>query len=329
MVLILSSERDNSTNKVINWFLKWNVPFIRVANRDKFIVETIVINNEESFFILKNTVGGQLIDSREITAYWYRRDRINLHYEGLDEEQNDGVLARLFRDVNEHLKEEMTDIFKYLNLVLRKIKHINSWFDNQINKLYALEMAKEVGIKIPATIITTNDRYLEDYSGQHEEIVTKSICQGICVSSEEDNYLLTFPTSIYKVPPDPSRSYFPTLFQNKIEKKYELRIFYFQGRFFTSGIFSQQNEQTKVDFRIYDYNYPNRTPPAALPDSLKLKLDALMERLELNCGSIDMIYTADDEYIFLEVNPIGLFEQVDLPCNYNIEMEIAKFLANG
>lgn len=326
MILILSSDRDNSTNKVINWLLKWEVPFMRVSILDKFIVEKIVIDKTQSYFILKNKNNGQLIDSRKITAFWYRRDKINLYYEGVDEDSSEELLSVFFKDVNGYLKTEMTEIFRYLNLILRKIRHINSWFDNQLNKLYALEIAKEVGIEIPKTIIATNDSHLNDYFDGDNEIVTKGICQGIYIYSEEQNYQVTMPTSIYKSTVENPSQYFPTLFQNKIEKLYELRIFYFLGRFFTSAIFSQQNEKTKIDFRNYDVNYPNRTPPVKLPNALECKIRLLMEKLNLNSGSIDMVYTTTGEYIFLEVNPIGLFEQVDIPCNYNIEMEIAKYL---
>ena len=51
-----------------------------------------------------------------------------------------------------------------------------------------------------------------------------------------------------------------------------------------------------------------------------------MKKIGLNSGSIDMIVTPSNDFVFLEVNPVGMFWQVSYPCNFYIEREIAKFL---
>jgi glutathione synthase/RimK-type ligase-like ATP-grasp enzyme len=92
------------------------------------------------------------------------------------------------------------------------------------------------------------------------------------------------------------------------------------------AIFSQSNEKTKIDFRNYDLQKPNRTVPYNLPKEIILKLKKLTKALALRTGSIDLIKAKDGQYYFLEVNPVGQFGMVSRPCNYNIEMKIAKFL---
>ncbi len=92
------------------------------------------------------------------------------------------------------------------------------------------------------------------------------------------------------------------------------------------GIFSQNNSKTKEDFRNYDQNLPNRNVPIKLPLDIEGKLKKLMKKLNLNSGSIDLIYTIDNKYVFLEVNPVGQFGMVSFPCNYNLEKKIAEFL---
>src|SRR5690606_13210058 len=94
-----------------------------------------------------------------------------------------------------------------------------------------------------------------------------------------------------------------TMYQNYIYKKYELRIFYLKGQFYSMAIFSQQNEKTKIDFSNYDRNRPNRFVPYKLPQKVEKKLHKFMRSINMNCGSIDMIYTPKGEYVFLEVNP--------------------------
>lgn len=53
-----------------------------------------------------------------------------------------------------------------------------------------------------------------------------------------------------------------------------------------------------------------------------------MKLMDLNTGSIDMIKNKNNEYIFLEVNPVGQFSMVSYPCNYYIEEKIASYLIN-
>jgi len=51
--------------------------------------------------------------------------------------------------------------------------------------------------------------------------------------------------------------------------------------------------------------------------------------MQLDFGSIDMIVSADNEYIFLEVNPKGQYGMVSHPCGYNLDYEIAKELTSN
>lgn len=61
------------------------------------------------------------------------------------------------------------------------------------------------------------------------------------------------------------RIFNPIMVQRKIEKKYELRVFYLDEKFYSSVIFSQSNKKTMIDFRNYDNENPNRVCPFSLP----------------------------------------------------------------
>jgi len=119
--------------------------------------------------------------------------------------------------------------------------------------------------------------------------------------------------------------FFPSYIQEYIEKKYELRIFFIETEFWAMAIFSQNDDQTKTDFRNYNHSKPNRNIPYVLPKELEEKLIRLSKKTGVNCGSIDMIVTKNDEYIFLEINPIGQFGMVSNPCNYYLHERIALF----
>jgi glutathione synthase/RimK-type ligase-like ATP-grasp enzyme len=95
------------------------------------------------------------------------------------------------------------------------------------------------------------------------------------------------------------------------------------------AIFSQMDSKSRLDFRDVDVNgsHPNRMVPFTLPKNIRLKIDRLMKKLKLESGSIDMIVSPDNEYFFLEVNPVGQFNFISELCNYYIEKDIAISLA--
>lgn len=92
------------------------------------------------------------------------------------------------------------------------------------------------------------------------------------------------------------------------------------------AIFSQNNKKTDIDYRNYDKDRPNRCIPFNLPEEIKEKLIQFLNYTYYNTGSFDLIVSDENEYYFLEINPIGQFGGLSYKCQYKIEEKIAKFL---
>ena len=92
------------------------------------------------------------------------------------------------------------------------------------------------------------------------------------------------------------------------------------------AIYSQQNKSTSIDYRRYDQTDPNRCVPFELPNDIKQSIFLLFEKLKLDSGSVDLIYSTSKKFYFLEVNPNGQFGNLSKNCNYFIEKEIANYL---
>lgn len=71
---------------------------------------------------------------------------------------------------------------------------------------------------------------------------------------------------------------------------------------FAAAIYSQETAYP-VDFRM-DMQRA-RTEPVTLPDGVRDRVLALLRRLGLVYGAVDMRLTPDGEYVFLEINPAG------------------------
>ncbi len=66
--------------------------------------------------------------------------------------------------------------------------------------------------------------------------------------------------------------------------------------------------------------------PFKIPLDLKNKLRKLINYLGLKTGSIDLLVRNDGSFVFLEINPSGMFSQLSRKCNFGIEWEIIKYL---
>ncbi|MFT4073849.1 MAG: hypothetical protein QM654_18240 [Dysgonamonadaceae bacterium] len=121
---------------------------------------------------------------------------------------------------------------------------------------------------------------------------------------------------------------FPSLLQDNIDKEIEIRTFVLFEKIYSMASLSQRNEATRTDLRNYDLDRLNRVISYKLPDNVEQKILTFMKKAKLNTGSIDLIKTKDNRYIFLEVNPAGNIEMVSKNSNYHIEKEFAGLEVN-
>lgn len=317
MILILSTADDKSTIDVIRWLHYLNVPndnIVRINDSDKLLLERIDIN-EDGVKIIVRYSNNKTIALHNVTSYWYRRGQWNL---SPPETNVVGLKTALFKEIK--------SLEKFINDFLIHVPYrIGSYHENFLCKLSVLMVAQSIGLKTPPSLITTLKQFLN-----RNLIASKAISDIVQIVIEDGNYmgLGTVQLNSEQLQNAP-KSFFPTLFQQYIDKVFELRIFYLQGKLWPMAIFSQNNEKTKIDFRNYDRERPNRTVPYKLPTLIKNRLLILMKRLKLTSGSIDMAVDYSGDFYFFEVNPIGHFSQVSFPCNYYLEKEIATFLSSS
>ncbi|HET6764282.1 MAG TPA: hypothetical protein VFH27_11440, partial [Longimicrobiaceae bacterium] len=119
---------------------------------------------------------------------------------------------------------------------------------------------------------------------------------------------------------------FPSLVQALVEKAFEVRAFYLDGRVYAMAIFSQGDAQTAVDHRRHGDQRPNRMVPYRLPRAVEEAVARMMAALSLSSGSMDLIRTPDGRHVFLEVNPAGQIGMVSGPCNYYLARRVAEHL---
>lgn len=322
-ILILSEGSDKSSDIVCSWLNKYAQLYLRV-NREQCFNPQICFTISENGFIPILYVNDIKINLFNFRIVWFRRGYIDFFptsdYSTLSNMEQ-LVIAN-------HLKNEGNTLSNSIYSALTYSKHINHPSYYNYNKISALHKALKCGFNIPETILTSNSLEIKEFITKRGYCITKSI-QDISTVMLQQNEICIGKIAQVKPEDITEQSYWYSLFQKEIPKRYELRIFYWLGKMYAMAIFSQMDKESELDFRNVDVNgsHPNRMVPYNLPKGIRLKLRKLMKTLKLESGSIDMIVTPENEYVFLEVNPVGQFNFVSELCNYYIEKDIAEFLA--
>lgn len=316
-VYIQSNSNDRTTDRVIDWinYCSFNkVPVVRF--NDKTIIDSVCINLSPHVG-LKMSINNH--DFLQSDSYWYRRGSFDIEnfLQSNNESKNSYIKHKHLISLLDFLRGKFSD------------NNINSYSDNFIEKLLVLRECQRLNITIPDTLITNKLSDVHDFIKKHNTIITKSTIApfgDFCISHFK--YKFSAPTiKLTKTDLlDKPSNFIPSLFQEYVDKKIEIRSFYLKGQFYSMAIFSQQNPNTKIDCRNDEYGNKNRLVPYKLPAFLEKKLSLLYEKIGLNSGSADLIVTPNNQYVFLEVNPIGQFGWLSSNCNYHLEKIIAKEL---
>jgi ATP-GRASP peptide maturase of grasp-with-spasm system len=318
MILILSyAYFEPSTDEIINWLDFYGLPWTRLNGLD--FVKSLQIDDKNDMTCKFNG-----IDLSEVKIVWFRR-WLSSHclkqlFEFDDFNSND---RNFVVQIKHFLKSEMNCLFEYFFSSLPKELVYGRISNIEINKLSVLKEAQNVGLNIPRTRICTSRESFSEFKENSKTIITKAIGNATTIKVDGKIYK-GFTNAVNEIPNEITNSFFPTLFQELVEKKYEIRSFFNDETFYSMAIFSQDDKETSVDFRKYNYEYPNRMVAYKLPNYIETKLALVAKHFNLNCCSFDLIKNKNGDFIFLEVNPGGQFGMVSVPCNYNLNKEIAK-----
>ncbi|MDR1198012.1 MAG: hypothetical protein LBK94_03215 [Prevotellaceae bacterium] len=315
-IVIFSEENDASATDVMKCCKIAGCDVRRINYDDKAL--KIYISQES----VKITTAFDVFSIDKNSICWFRRAEIPSVYVKYQNENSLQDSIEVFNFI------EHKQAFNALKLwVKHNCRYSSDFLADTFNKVDALLKASETGIQVPDWIVTDEKKFALDFAKKYEFVASKSF----------SSFFFQYENSIYKNLTEKLQltdielfeNYFTSrFFQQYIDKKYELRSFYFHGEFFTYAILSQNNAKTSIDFRNYDNDKPNRCVPFALCNDYCRKLTSLMQKLGLDTGSCDILVDKNDNYYFLEVNPAGQFGYGSFMCNENIEKFIANYLIN-
>ncbi len=323
MLIIFSEIADRSASKVTEWLAYYKVPFVRINCDDagKQPLLSVKFSDAEQRIVLNHQ--GKQIEIKKHSIVWFRRGRLeNIAPQYFNWKKNVPVPLQL--QLYRHFHAELKTLYDFFYFQFQE-QQINTPVHYVYNKLAILSKAKEAGLSVPDTMITTKKTDVRAFIERHNEVITKNI-QDIAILDHKQFYTtqgtIAVTQNFYDAMPE---TFGYSLFQKSIHKKYEVRTFYYNERMYSIANFSQQNANSIVDGRTLEDEEGkiNRLSAFELPAIIKTKLIALMQGLGMNTGSIDWIITPENNFVFLEVNPVGQFDYVSVHGNFFIEQEIA------
>lgn len=320
MILVLSKEQEESTNSVIDWLEYNDADYIRL-NGDNFNLDQFYLEISESSNNYLNSLSCAISD---VNVVWYRRWGNlgkTMPFLKIDDDANfHKTINNYLFDENKHLSLALFSLFQHSYWLSKPKSHTIE------DKFLYLLTAKSLDITIPNTFLLNNKKKLRRLLKSGLKLITKSLGNAHKIKFNNKTHIPYTEEITENDLKNLDETFFVSLFQEKIEKEYEIRSFYLDGVFYSMAIFSQSDNKTELDFRRYNFSKPNRTVPYSLPKELEKKLRSLMKKFDFNTGSIDILKSTNGKYYFLEINPIGQFGMTSIPCNFQIEKKIAEFL---
>ena len=177
-------------------------------------------------------------------------------------------------------------------------------------------MANKIGLNVPKSLITNSAKKADTFLKNNVSSIIKPISNGLQVLSEATYSIYTTEIeSNYFEDIDPATTFeTPVFLQEKITNKADIRVTLVGNKLFAVRI--EKEDKSEVDWRkpsiIKKYSL------IELPKSLESKLLNLNKSFDLIYSAIDLIEMPNNQYVFLEVNPVGEWVWLEKELGLNI-----------
>ena len=311
LVLLLTNQRDLTTDYLVRELGRRQIPFTRL-NTDLLAEQSVALDPVHQ----KIAIDGQSLHIRfeNVSVAYFRRPSIPLPDASLGAYRN-------------YVWTEWNTFLKALYAIVgdRWFNHPNSILQAE-DKVRQLGLAHQIGFSVPETVVT-NDLNAARELQQSFTLVAKPLKEALVEDRDKASVLFTSRIQELSDNDNASIAACPTIFQRFIPKELDLRVTVVGSKVFSVGIHSQENEETRVDWRRGS-NPGLRHEIVALPDEIADKCVEIVRLQGLRFGAIDLVRDQDGKIWFLECNPNGQWAWIEnrtgLPISESIADEILK-----
>ncbi len=251
---------------------------------------------------------GATVDLGRCRAGWWRRPQPY----GLDP----GIDAEVASFAYSECHEAVAGLWAALDLVWVNPPELD---ERAHHKPYQLAVATEVGLTVPPTVVTNDPeaaRRFVDTHGMDRTVyktflATEEHWRETRVLREEELELLD------------SVRLAPVIFQELVPAVADVRVTVVGDRMFATAVTPAPGGY-QLDYRMDLAGADLR--PTELPVEIEKGISALMRRLGLLYGAVDLRRTGDGDHVFLEVNPAGEWRFVEDRTGQPVTEAVAHLL---
>lgn len=298
--LLISNTIDYSTDFIALELEKRNINYLRI-NRDQFSNYNILYDLEKNNMYIDIENEEYCISNEYLRSVYFRAPVF------LRSSKKYDLLEQLYRS-------QWSAFLR--NLIIFDAKVI--WINHPVytyqaeNKLYQLKVAKEIGFDVPETLLSN---FVPKNISDDNVYVVKSLDTALFY--QDDLEMFTY-TSVITGKELISANLIaaPVIIQNYLSNKIDIRVTIVGDYIFAVDI-TKKGNQIEGDWRKNtkeDLLYRKIILPKEIVDKIK----AIMQKLNLNFGGMDLA-KVNNNYYFIEVNPTGewgwLVSTADIPIN--------------
>lgn len=287
---------DFAADYVIVRLKERGVPYFRV-NSEAIAESAITVENTGGTWMAHLSNASGTVVFEEVTSVWLRRR----------------IQARSTRATVEDNAYAAGELDVLLESVFASIgaRWINPSMSTHLaeRKLYVLRVASEVGFKVPATVATNSpSTFARQVAPRSAGWIAKPLYHGVAVRNGDLFAVQTRRLSDLGVLSPETIAASPTIFQEEVPRGRDLRLTVVGDRVFGAAV--RWDAERHVDWRARDA--AARFEAMRVDPLLEARVLAMMARLGLVYGAIDLIETPSGDCVFLEVNPAGEFAWLEV-----------------
>ena len=315
-VLILTHDEDPHSKSVRNYFDEIGVNYFEVLTEKLINNYNITFNLSKGIFSLSDSQ--REIEINKNWSIWNRRV------------MDPNIPPKIHKELEDIIYTETEKTWQGMlfahegKVVNRPQANFNA--NNKIDQLLFANNYKK-GIKVPDTVLTNNPRNLERFYSELPKVSFKLLKAPLVNTNVKNKYLTCYNNIVNKKQIKKAELIRnnPSLFQEYIEKKYELRITALEDKVIGIKIDSQNSDLSIMDFRRYDFDNVSYKR-VDLPKNVENFCSDMLKHYNLSFGELDFIKNKNDEYVFLEINPNGQWLWLELQSGYNLTKNVAENL---
>lgn len=300
MILIISNERDITSDYIVLELQRRKVPYFRL-NTERLTAYSVRCEWQSGKLVWELISSDRSFKTSHISAGYFRRPGTP--------ELNRGINTPSQR---RYCDDEWAAVLRsiYISLDDRWLNAPSS-IARAEDKALQLALASDVGLRVPNTAITNS------FSSAVQLIkdgptVAKSFYTGFLDddTGEVSHVMFTARLNEQTMPTSESLKLCPVVFQQEIIKAYDVRVTVVGSKVFAVAIDSQVKLETSVDWRhgsdpdLAHYQHK-------LPGDVEEKCILIVQRLGLRFAAIDLILDKRGDYWFLESNPNGQWAWIE------------------